>query len=84
MNRLVLLFGFVSALSTFACGKNDCEDGYERIKAKYDDCKIDTANLKAPVDGEECSDVNGESAQNLADTVESGTCESLRQLTGEE
>lgn len=70
------------ALTTLACGQDDCKDGYERIKAKYDDCRIDVpTTISAPAD-DECTDVEGKSAQNLADTVEKGTCDDLRALSG--
>lgn len=68
------------AIGSLACGKNDCVDGYERIKAKYDDCQIDTSNLKIWTDDEECSDINGKSQQDYAKTVEDGTCASIRQF----
>jgi len=83
MQRLALLFGFASIVSTFACGKNDCEDGYERLKAQFDDCRIEVpATIAAPVDGAECSEVQGDSLQAFAETAEKGTCESLRAFTG--
>jgi hypothetical protein len=81
--KIMLSLGLALGLmSTAACGKSDCEDGYERIKAKYDDCRIEVpSTISAPSD-DECTDREGESLQNLADTVENGTCDDLRALSG--
>lgn len=74
-----------SSLFAIGCsGQNDCQEAYERMKAKYDDCRIDTSNLPEPGEDAECSDRQGESDQELADTVENGTCESIRRLIGAE
>ncbi len=84
MQRIMLSIGLGLLLSTVACGKDDCADGYERIKAKYDDCRIPVpSTVSAPSDDVECTDLKGESLQKLADTVESGTCDDLRALSGQ-
>ena len=84
MQRLALLFGFASIVSTFACGKNDCEDGYERLKAKYDDCRVEVPSTITAPSSDECTDLQGDAAQNLADAVESGTCDNLRAISGQQ
>ena len=72
MQKIMLsaALGVGLALTTLACGQDDCKDGYERIKAKYDDCRIEVPTTISAPTNDECSDLQGDSAQKLADTVE--------------
>lgn len=79
MSKLVLTtLASVSMLLAVGCGNTDCDDAYERIRAKYIDCSLQPPT----VDGfEECTDVQGDSLKNLADVVETATCANLRILS---
>lgn len=83
-SMLLSVVAMSAALGAVACGSNPCFDDYTRIKAKYDDCRIDIpSTVVAYSEDSECTDNQADSTKALADAVEDGTCDNLRALSGQ-